>query len=118
MRKITLEPVDNGLIKTVYDDNYDGAGKIMDEKKIYILDDNVTSSYKFLIDLIDELGLFIGNDYDKDTLSIERSFGPKYDLDSKEVMNERKKLTHRLNELKKINFQQNYEVNEREKINS
>jgi hypothetical protein len=104
MKKFILEQVDNGLIKTVIDDNSDGAGKKMEKKEIYILDSSsIADSQKLIVDLISDLGLFLGNDYDKDKLSINKSYGPKYILNQTELMEERKRLTHRLQELKQMN---------------
>jgi len=100
MRSVILEPVDNGLVKIARDDNYDGAGKLFSEKKIYVLDATIESTEKFLIDLIDDLGLFVGNDYDKSVLSFQKSFGAKYKLKKTDILEERKKTAIKLTKLK------------------
>lgn len=111
MKRFILEPVDNGLIKTVIDDNSDGAGKVIEEKKIYILNDLVQNSYALIKDIIDDLGLFVGNDYDKDKLYLETNFGSKYNLNQTEITEERKRLTHRLSELQSMNTNMNSILN-------
>lgn len=103
MRKITLEPVDNGLIKTITDDNYNGAGRQLEKKEIYILNDTVENSEKLILDIISDLGLFLGNDFDKNVLSLSKEFGNKYQLTGDDLLTERKKLTVKLNNLKQTN---------------
>jgi hypothetical protein len=103
MRKIVIEPIDNGLLKTIVDTNYDGAGKKYVKKNIYLLKENcVHDTELFLKDLIEDLGLYLGNDYDKDVLSINKIPGNKYQMNSNELIEERKKLTVKLNELKQL----------------
>ena len=112
MRTIILEPVDNGIIKTVTDDNYNGDNKLFEEKKIYLLRDNIEDSETFLRGLISDLGLFLGNDYDKCCIHINKSYGTKYQLNHNELMEERKHLTNRLNKLKSLSSHTLLEKNE------
>lgn len=104
MIKYVLEPVDNGIIKTIIDDNIDGAGKKLEKKEIYILEDKVINTEKFLMNLIEDLGLYLGNAHDKNTLAINKVYGDNYKLNNNELMEERKKLTHRLNKLKTMSL--------------
>lgn len=100
MRRIILEPVDNGLIQTILDDNIDGVGTKFEQKKIFILGDDITLTEAFLKNFITELGLYTGNQNDKDNLHIEKRFGDNYKMTSEEKIKQRKVLTVQLNKLK------------------
>lgn len=93
MRNVVLEPVDNGIIKIVSDDNLDGGGKQLEIKKIYSLEDNVDNSIKFLTDLISDLGLYIGNEHTSKMLDIGTRAGKEYKMTPSELIEARKKLT-------------------------
>jgi len=103
MRKLVLEPIDNGMIvKTILDDNIDGAGKKLSKKRVFQLTDNVTDTENFLLSLIEDLGLFTGNVNDQNMLSIKQVHGSKYQMNATEISDERKRLSLRLSELKSI----------------
>ena len=115
--KIVLEPIDNGILKTVIDDNVDGAGKYMEKKSFFILDDNVLHTEAFLNSFIKELGLFTGNPADKEVLKVEKSFGSNYYLTTIEAQEARKKLTTELNRLKRLSVVKNM-IGENEDFNN
>ena len=100
--RIFIEKANNGIIKTIQDDNIDGAGKKYEKKELFIMDDSIDTTEMFLTELIKDLGLYIGNPHDKENLQIQRSYGSKYTMNHTEIINESKKLTVKLNELKKI----------------
>lgn len=100
--KIILEPIDNGVIKTVIDDNVDGAGKTMEKKIFFELNDDVLNTEQFIHSIIKDLGLYTGNPADKEVLKIERSYGANYYLSTNEAQEARKKLTTELNKLKRL----------------
>lgn len=115
MRKIFLEPVDNGLIYTASDDNIDGAGKKFEKKELFVLKDNINETERFLNFIIQDLGLFTGNPIDKQNLVLKKDYGIYYNLSNTEVQEERKKLSVKLNKLKRIK-EKNIEFNDNESI--
>lgn len=100
MRKIVLEPVDNGIIRTILDDNIDGIGTKFEEKKIFILNDSIDNTEHFINSLISDLGLYTGNPNDKSILQLEKRYSENYNLTNEERLMERKALTVKLNKLK------------------
>lgn len=98
--KIIIDTAENGLIQTIIDNNYDGAGKIFEQKKIFTIDDNIENTEKFIRTLIEDLGLFTGGISDKYNLIIGKEFGSRYVLNKSELSVERKKLAMKLNRLK------------------
>ena len=101
--KIIIETVDNGIVETIVDQNYDGAGKVFEHKKIFKITDSVEDTENFIKALIDDLGLYTGGLADKYNLSIDRYFGQNYiptKEDKQDVTNECKKLAMKINKLK------------------
>ena len=98
--QITLEPVDNGVIKTIVDNNINGAGERFEKKEIFLTNDNINDTQKFILSLMKDLGLYTGNPNDKKVLSIEQKYSERYSLTVKEKQDEKKKLSIQLNKLK------------------
>lgn len=98
--RIIIDTAENGLIQTIIDNNYDGAGKVFEQKKIFTIDDNIENTQKFIKTLVDDLGLYTGGLTDRYNLIIDKDFGPQYMLDKSEVSSERKKLAMKLSKLK------------------
>ena len=103
--KIILEHTDNGIIKHIIDDNIDGGGKMLERKEIFILDDDIMNTEKFLKTLIKDLGLYTGNPDDKEVLRLEKTYGPEYYLSTNEAQEKRKILTSELNRIKRLTTQ-------------
>ena len=71
MIKILLDIASNGVIKTVTDNNINGAGDIFERKSVYNFEDDESFEKRmhFLYELCEELGIETGNKYDKDTVA-------------------------------------------------
>ena len=63
MYQIILEKAENGLIKTLIDDNANGNGTIQEQKLVYELknDGDISTTIKIIMDLCQELNLPVGN---------------------------------------------------------
>jgi len=88
MIKITLESADNGLIKTVIDNNINGAGERFESRTVYDLDlnDNRHSqTIRFFYELCEDLGIDTGNKFSKHTLILKTDWGGSYTPSLKEL---------------------------------
>lgn len=96
MLTVTLEPAENGIIKTIIDDNSNGAGDVYESKKIYELEKDADRSYsntlKFLGELLDDLGIDTGNVHSKLSIVVGLDWGKKYIPSDKEVKDKIKRL--------------------------
>lgn len=104
MVKVILELASNGVIKTVTDDNINGAGDKLETKTVYDFDNdkNYQRRIEFLYELCEELGIDTGNKFDKHTLSMKVEWGRNYMPESDEVDNKIKQLSVDLKELKSL----------------
>lgn len=87
MVKITLEVADNGIIKTITDDNSNGAGEPLEKKKVYVFenDENHIEKIKFFFDLAEELDIDTGNKFDDNNLVMTLDWGNSYTPSAAEV---------------------------------
>lgn len=104
MVKVILELASNGVIKTVTDDNINGAGDKLETKTVYDFDDdkNFQKRIQFLYELCEELGIDTGNKFNKHNLTMKIDWGKNYMPESEEVENKIKQLTFELKELKSL----------------
>ena len=89
MLRIILEQADNGVIKTVLDDNINGAGEEYESKIVYDFDNNSNFSVtkKFLYELTEDLDVDTGNKFDKDTLTMEVNWGSSFQPSLDDIKN-------------------------------
>ena len=73
--KITL--ADNGVIKTVVDDNINAGGESYESTIVYDFSDQI-SKIKFIEDLCIDIGLSFGNSKSKNQIKIIESWGVDY----------------------------------------
>ena len=81
MIKIKLESADKGVIKTVVDDNINGAGELFESKTVYVLEQNNTNhshTIKFFYELCEDLGIDTGNKFSKNNLILSTDWGKSY----------------------------------------
>tara|TARA_Y100000385_G_scaffold160813_1_gene166900 strand:+ start:191 stop:592 length:402 start_codon:yes stop_codon:yes gene_type:complete len=103
MITIKLEIASNGVIKTVADNNYNGAGSKHESKTVYSTDDDsgFEQRIKFIYEICDDLGINLGNKYDEETLDFEINWGRKYEPSLDQVKKLVKETTYELKELKR-----------------
>ena len=76
---VTLEPVDNGVMKIIEDDNINAAGEKYEAKIAYDLDNGgLERTAQFFNDLILDLGIDTGSEEDRIKLEIKISWGVNY----------------------------------------
>ena len=104
MIKILLDIASNGVIKTVVDNNINGAGDKLERKSVYNFEDDETFEKRiyFLHELCDELGIETGNKYDRNTLIFKTDWGKQYNPTVQELNDRIKRCTNELKTLKLI----------------
>jgi len=80
MVKMTLEVADNGVIKTIVDDNSNGAGEPLEKKRVYVFenDEHHIEKIKFFYELADELNIDTGNTFEDNNLVMTLDWGNSY----------------------------------------
>lgn len=80
MQTITLEIADNGIIKTIVDDNINGAGEAFESKVVYDLErhDSIDSKIELLYGLAEDMGVDLGNSKQAEQIKIVAEWGENY----------------------------------------
>ena len=80
MLSIGIEHADNGVIKTLVDDNINGGGEDFEARQVYEFEGPMKRSnqVKFLKDLIFDLGMDVGTELDNDLLQIYVGWGAQH----------------------------------------
>jgi hypothetical protein len=104
MITIKLEIASNGIIKTVSDDNYNGAGSDHGSITVYETDDDpeFSNTSKFLYEVCDDLGVNLGNKFDQTVLNFEVTWGGRYTPNLEELNRIIKSLSYDLKDLKNL----------------
>jgi uncharacterized protein with von Willebrand factor type A (vWA) domain len=102
MQLVTLELADNGIIKTIVDDNINGAGELFETKTVFDFErhDSIESKIELLYQLSEDIGLDLGNAKQPDQIQITSSWGEKYEPSKKETIEYIKLLEKELEDLK------------------
>ena len=79
MVTVVLDIGDNGVVKVIEDDNYNGAGTMNVTKTLYTFDHDpdYDNRIKFLKDLCLDIGLSLGNKLDSKRLRVDLYKKPK-----------------------------------------
>ena len=83
MIKISLQNATNGIIKTVIDNQYNGADQVAEIVKVYEIEDEDSEDYfdrvsHFLFDVAKDLCLFTGSEMSPNKLNIVVDWGIDY----------------------------------------
>ncbi len=95
--KITL--ADNGVIKSVIDDNINAAGEVFESTTVYDFESQATK-IKFINDLCLDIGLSFGNSKSKHQIKIIEEWGKDYIPTDSEKLEKIEKLELQLKTLK------------------
>ena len=89
MLSIGIEPADNGVIKTLVDDNVNGGGEEFESRHVYEFTGPMKRSnqVKFIKDLVFDLGMDVGTELDPDFLQIYVGWGKQYTGSDSEIKN-------------------------------
>ena len=87
MVRITLEVADNGIIKTINDDNSNGAGESLEKKRVYEFDKDIfhENKIKFFYELAEELNIETGNSFEDNNLVMDIDWGNSYNPTPEEI---------------------------------
>lgn len=104
MVKVILEVASNGVIKTVVDDNINGAGDKYEKKVVYdfVNDKEFKIKINFLYELCEELDIETGNKFDKLNLVMKTDWGNSYLPVEEELEHKIKVLSAELRYLKTL----------------
>lgn len=104
MQVITIEIADNGIIKTIVDDNINGAGEKFESKTVYDLErhDSIDSKIELLWTLAEDMGVDLGNSKQAEQIKIISEWGENYTPSKKEATEAIKELQNNIDSLQKI----------------
>ena len=84
MQKITLQIADNGVIKTINDDNINGAGEPFESTVVYEFSSN-EKKIEFIYDLCIDIGLELGNSRSSSQIQIIEDWGEDYQPSKEQI---------------------------------
>ncbi len=89
MVDLKLEIVSNGVIKSVKDTNYNGAGEVREIRTVYETENDKNNSYdntmRLFYDISDDLGIDMGNKFDRNVLEFKIGWGTHFEPNLKEI---------------------------------
>jgi len=101
MMFLTLEPVDNGVVKIIEDDNINAAGERFESKTVYDLDaGGLERTAQLLQDVILDLGLDAGSEEDSQKIEIKLAWGKNYKPKQDELKAKIEQMEKELEKLK------------------
>lgn len=104
MVKFILDIADNGVVKTVIDDNSNGAGGSLETKTVYDFSNDIKFKRKmeFFYDLANDLGINTGNNFEKNTLTMSLDWGKNYTPTKAEILKKIKSLNIKISALEQL----------------
>lgn len=101
MQKITLNIADNGVIKTINDDNINGAGEEFESTIVYDFTE-MQNKLNFIKELSIDIGLEFGNTRSRHQIQLQTGWGRDYEPTPAEAAEKIKELKAQIKELSKI----------------
>lgn len=99
MQTIKITLADNGVIKTVIDDNINAAGESFEATNVHEFD-TVEDKIKFIEELCMDIGLSFGNSKSKEQIKVITDWGHHYKPTPKEALEKIRNLQVQLENLK------------------
>ena len=100
MQKITLQIANNGIIKTIEDDNINGAGESFESTVVYEFNTN-QNKISFIEDICIDIGLEFGNSRSENQIQVVEGWGEHYEPTKEQIENKIKELSNKLKEYSK-----------------
>jgi len=101
MQTVKLTIADNGVIKTIFDDNINSAGESFESTIVYDFEDPIAKT-KFIHELCLDIGLSFGNSKNKNQIKVIEDWGVDYKPTASEKLEKIKKLKGDLKSLESI----------------
>lgn len=101
MQEVNLKLADNGVIKTVTDDNINAAGENYESVVVYDFDKGLENKLNFIHDICIDIGLDFGNSKQSNQIQIISDWGPNYVPSSIEIKNKVQSLRLLIQDLEK-----------------
>ena len=101
MQTVSISLADNGVIKTIVDDNNNSAGEKFESTTVYEFE-TVSDKIKFIEDFCLDIGLSFGNSKSRDQIKISTEWGPHYKPNPKEALEKISSLQVKLEDLKRV----------------
>ena len=101
MQIVKLQLADNGIIKTVHDDNINGGGESYESATVYEFD-TIPDKITFIEELCIDIGLEFGNSKSKSQIQIRSDWGSTYMPTQKEIGFKIKNMKLQLKELQDL----------------
>lgn len=101
MQVITLSVAENGLIKTISDDNINAAGEAFEMIKVSEFKTN-EDKIKFLKDLCLDLGINLGHTASQHVITIKEEWGQNYKPNLEQINEKIKKLQNEIQRLERM----------------
>ena len=102
MQEVNLKVADNGVIKTVVDDNINAAGESYESVVVYDFEKGVEDKMNFINDICIDIGLDFGNSKQSNQIQVKCDWGINYSPSSLEVKKKIQTLKEQLRELEKL----------------
>lgn len=98
MQTVKITIADNGVVKTVFDDNINSAGESFESTTIYDFEKTDTK-LKFIKELCVDVGLIFGNSRSKNQIKVIEDWGDDYTPTGAEILEKIERLEHQLKEM-------------------
>ncbi len=116
MIKIQLTNAENGVIKTITDNQYNGADQTVDIVKVYEVEEESEEYFdkviEILTDISRDLGLDLGSNFDSEQLVFDVDWGLSYLPTEEEVNLKIKELKEEIKELNEYKKELNKTLND------
>jgi hypothetical protein len=98
MQSVTLHIADNGIVKTINDDNINGAGEQYESTVVYEFSSN-EKKIEFIYDLCIDIGLELGNSRSSSQIQFIEGWGEDYEPTKDQIKKRVEELKSELDSL-------------------
>ena len=102
MQEINLKIADNGVIKTVTDDNINAAGEKYESVIVYDFDKGIDDRISFIKDICIDVGLDFGNSKQSNQIKVVTEWGTNYSPSSIETKHKIQTLKDKIRALENM----------------